>query len=207
MTGKSRRDEYAAQTRAAVVAAAVELFAANGYAATTIDAVAAQARVAKGGVYHHFANKAELFEAAFIAMEERLLGRVVEVVEATPDPEQMVMAGVDAFLTECCDPQFRRIALEEAPAALGWARWKEIDETFFLGLMKGCLEDLNSTGRYAIDDVDLTARVLFAALTEAGLAAATASDVPAGIERARTLTMQLVDGLRKPTPQRRARSR
>jgi AcrR family transcriptional regulator len=196
MTGKSRRDEYAEQTRAAVVAAAVELFAEKGYAATTIDAVAAQARVAKGGVYHHFANKAELFEAAFIAMEERLLGRVVAIVENTPDTEEMVAAGMDAFLTECCDPQFRRIALEEAPAALGWARWKEIDEDFFLGLIKGGLADLATTGRYAIVDEDLTARVLLAALTEAGLAAANAPDPTAALVRARALASQLVAGLR-----------
>jgi AcrR family transcriptional regulator len=207
MTGKSRRDEYAEQTRAAVVAAAIDLFAEKGYAATTIDAVAAQARVAKGGVYHHFANKAELFEAAFIAMEERLLGRVVTVVEATAaDPEAMFAAGIDVFLTECCDPQFRRIALEEAPAALGWARWKEIDESFFLGLFKGGLADLAATGRYAIVDEDLTARILFAALTEAGLAAATATDVAAAIERARALAGQLLDGLRaKPAPRKRAK--
>jgi AcrR family transcriptional regulator len=204
MTGKSRRNEYAEQTRAAVVAAAVELFAGKGYAATTIDAVAAQARVAKGGVYHHFANKAELFEAAFMAMEQRLLGRIVTVVEATPAADEMFAAGIDVFLTECCDPQFRRIALEEAPAALGWARWKEIDESFFLGLMKGGLGDLAATGRYAIVDADLTARALLAVLTEAGLAAAFATDQAAALERARTLVGQFLDGLRaKPAPRKR----
>jgi AcrR family transcriptional regulator len=197
MAGKSRRDEYAEQTRAAVVAAAIDLFAGGGYAATTIDAVAAQARVAKGGVYHHFANKAELFEAAFIAMEERLLARVVAVIESTPDMEQMVLAGIDTFLIECLDPQFRRIALEEAPAALGLERWKEIDETFFLGLMKGGLADLASTGRFDIPDEDLTARVLFAALTEAGLSAASAPNPNAALAVARALLNQLIDGLRK----------
>ncbi|HWA64804.1 MAG TPA: helix-turn-helix domain-containing protein [Mycobacteriales bacterium] len=196
MTGKSRREEYAAQTRAAVIAAAVELFADKGYAATTMDAVAAQARVAKGGVYHHFANKAELFEATFIAMEERLLGRVMTVIESTPDTEQMVVAGIDTFLTECFQPQFRRIVLEEAPAALGWQRFKEIDESFFLGLMKGGLADLASTGRYAVADEDLTARVLLAALTEAGLSAASASDPDAALEQARALAAQLLRGLR-----------
>lgn len=205
MTGKSRRDEYAEQTRAAVIAAAVELFAEKGYAATTVDAVAAQARVAKGGVYHHFANKAELFEAAFIAMEERLLGRIVRVVEATADPDEMFTAGIDVFLTECCDPQFRRIALEEAPAALGWARWKEIDESFFLGLMKGGLGDLAATGRYAIGNPDLTARALLAVLTEAGLAAAAAPDQQPALDEARTLVGQFIEGLRAKPAARKQR--
>jgi hypothetical protein len=109
----------------------------------------------------------------------------------------MVLAGIDAFLTECCDPTFRRIALEEAPAALGWQRWKEIDEIYFLGLMKGGLADLAATGRFEINDEDLTARVLLAALTEAGLAAASAADPTVAVERSRALALQLVEGLRK----------
>jgi AcrR family transcriptional regulator len=198
MTGKSRRDEYAEQTRAAVVEAAVSLFAANGYAATTVDAVAADARVAKGGVYHHFANKAELFEAAFIAMEERLLARVVAAINDATDMEQMVISGIDVFLAECCEPDFRQIALLEAPAALGWARWKEIDEQFFLGLMKSGLDDLASTGRYEIPDGDLTARVLLAALTEAGLSAATAARPKVEVKRAKAVIGRLLHGLRIP---------
>jgi AcrR family transcriptional regulator len=198
MTGKSRRDEYAEQTRVAVVEAAVSLFAANGYAATTIDAVAAEARVAKGGVYHHFANKAELFEAAFLAMEERLLARVVGAINDATDMEQMVISGIDVFLAQCCEPDFRRIALLDAPAALGWARWKEIDEQFFLGLMKSGLDDLVSTGRYVIPDADLTARVLLAALTEAGLAAATAPRPKVEVKRAKAVIERLLHGLRRP---------
>jgi AcrR family transcriptional regulator len=200
MTGKSRRDEYAEQTRAAVVAAAVSLFAADGYAATTIDAVAAEARVAKGGVYHHFANKAELFEAAFIAMEERLLARVMVAINDATDMEQMVVSGIDVFLAECCEPDFRQIALLDAPAALGWARWKEIDEQFFRGLMKSGLDDLASTGRYDIPDRDLTARVLLAALTEAGLAAATAARPKAEVKRAKAVINRLLQGLRVADP-------
>jgi AcrR family transcriptional regulator len=200
MTGKSRRDEYAEQTRAAVVAAAVSLFAADGYAATTIDAVAAEARVAKGGVYHHFANKAELFEAAFIAMEERLLARVLVAINDATDMEQMVISGIDVFLAECCEPDFRQIALLDAPAALGWARWKEVDEQFFRGLMKSGLDDLASTRRYDIPDRDLTARVLLAALTEAGLAAATAAKPKAEVKRAKAVINRLLHGLRAADP-------
>lgn len=196
MAAKSRRDEYAEQTRAAVVEAAVALFAANGYAATTIDAVAAEARVAKGGVYHHFANKAELFEAAFVAMEERLLRSVLAAIDDASDMERMVLSGIEVFLAECCQPDFRQIALLDAPAALGWARWKEIDEQFFLGLMRGGLDDLASTGRYEIPDADLTARVLLAALTEAGLAAATAARPKVEIKRAQAVIGRLLQGLR-----------
>jgi hypothetical protein len=129
-------------------------------------------------------------------MEERLLARVTVAIDGATDMEQMVISGIDVFLAECCEPDFRQIALLDAPAALGWARWKEIDEQFFLGLMKGGLDDLASTGRYGIQDRDLTARVFLAALAEAGLAAATAAKPKGEVKRAKAVMRRLLHGLR-----------
>jgi AcrR family transcriptional regulator len=196
MAGKTRREEYAELTRTAVVNAAIARFAADGYQATTIDAIAEEARVTKGGVYHHFADKAELFEAAFIAMEERLQRHVAAGLAGLSDPVELVTAGIDLFLAECAHEDFRRIALEQAPGALGWARWKKIDEAYFLGMIKGGLSGLAATGDYDIPDGDLTARILLAALGEAGLSVAAAADPDAERARARALLLQLVRGLR-----------
>ena len=52
-------------TVGALVDAARELFAQDGFAATSLDAVAARANVTKGAVYHHFDGKRQLFEAVF----------------------------------------------------------------------------------------------------------------------------------------------
>ncbi len=49
----------------AILAAAEAVFAANGYAATTIEAVAAKAGIAKGSVYNYFQSKEALFEQVF----------------------------------------------------------------------------------------------------------------------------------------------
>jgi AcrR family transcriptional regulator len=51
-------------TREAVLEAARELFAAHGYQATTVRAVAAAAGVSPGMIHHFFATKDELFLAA-----------------------------------------------------------------------------------------------------------------------------------------------
>ena len=50
-------------TRGAILDAAGNLFSGQGFAATSVDAVAAAAGVAKGAVYHHFASKEAIFEA------------------------------------------------------------------------------------------------------------------------------------------------
>jgi AcrR family transcriptional regulator len=196
MAGKTRRAEYAELTRAAVVDAAVARFTADGYAATTIDAIAQDARVTKGGIYHHFAGKAELFEAAFVAMEERLLAKVTSGLAGVHDPLVLMTAGIDLFLAECTHQDFRRIALEEAPTALGWARWKQLDEHYFLGLVRGGLDSLAATGGYDIAAGDLTARMLLAALGEAGLAMAASPEPETERRRARTAILQFLQGLR-----------
>jgi AcrR family transcriptional regulator len=50
-------------TRQKVFRAAVELIAEHGYAATTVDAIAERAGVAKGTVFYNFGSKEGLFEA------------------------------------------------------------------------------------------------------------------------------------------------
>jgi TetR/AcrR family transcriptional repressor of mexJK operon len=52
------------EKRAAILVAAVKLFVARGYDATSMDAVATEAGVSKLTVYNHFSDKENLFLAA-----------------------------------------------------------------------------------------------------------------------------------------------
>jgi AcrR family transcriptional regulator len=196
VTGPGRREEYAAATRAAIVEAAVARFAADGYAATSVDMIAQDARVTKGGVYHHFRDKAELFEAVFVAVQEALLERLAARVAGLPMGWEFVHTGIDEYLAACCEDVNRRIALEDAPAALGWPRWRQLEERFFLGTATTLLEGLRDEGLIAVEDVPLTARMLLGALAEAGLAVADAADREAERGRASTLVMRFLQGLR-----------
>ncbi|MCF6390177.1 TetR/AcrR family transcriptional regulator [Mycobacterium sp. MBM] len=54
---RTRRDEYAEQTRLAVVTAARQLFAERGYVATTVNDIAAASRVSPGTVYQQCGGK------------------------------------------------------------------------------------------------------------------------------------------------------
>jgi AcrR family transcriptional regulator len=170
----SRRKEYAELTRTAILEAATDRFVADGYAATSIDAVAAAARVSKGSVYHHFSDKAELFEAVFVTLEQRLLDAVAAALAKIDDPWAVMAAGTTVYLEFCSQPDFRRIALQDAPVALGWARWRELEEQFFLGLITAGLASMADAGLIALPPGDIAARMLLAALSEAGLAVAAA---------------------------------
>ncbi len=66
------RPEHKAETRARIVESARTLFNRHGYDNVTIDMVMEAASLTRGGFYHHFRNKQELFAAA---VSNFLMGR------------------------------------------------------------------------------------------------------------------------------------
>jgi AcrR family transcriptional regulator len=89
------RDEQARRTRRAIVTAAHDLFLAQGYAATTIDAIAQAAHVSRRTVFSSVGGKATLLKLAYewaIAGDDEpipLAGRpAVKAIQAEPDPRK-----------------------------------------------------------------------------------------------------------------------
>ena len=80
-------------TTTSLVAAGRELFAADGYAATSLDAVVERAGLTKGALYHHFAGKRELFAAVFEAEQRRLNEVVAVAYTGIDDPWEAFEAG------------------------------------------------------------------------------------------------------------------
>ncbi len=60
-------------TRQRIVAAAVALFAEQGFDATSVTEVVARAGVAKGALYHHFASKDDLLYEVYRELVDRQL--------------------------------------------------------------------------------------------------------------------------------------
>lgn len=71
-----------------ILAAAERVFSENGYAATTIEAVAHQAGIAKGSVYNYFDSKQQLFIGLYNYVMRRdfeQLGRLAKQPEAASE--------------------------------------------------------------------------------------------------------------------------
>jgi AcrR family transcriptional regulator len=178
----SRRAEYSESTRSALVGSAIELFTEGGYAATSLDAVAAAARVTKGALYHHFpGGKKALFEAAFEQVEEQLNQRVVAEAQANNGtPWESSAAALGAFLDTCLEPVYRRVIWEEGPHALGFGTWWEMEQRHALGLISAMLSKLMDSGLIERMPVDPLARSLGGALAAAACAMSEAED-PRGV--------------------------
>jgi AcrR family transcriptional regulator len=100
---RPRRDARAqrrGERREAILAAALEEFAARGFAAARLDDVARRAGVAKGTIYLYFSDKESLFQE----LVRTMLSPMVGVIEAAPAADLPVRAVaetiVDLFVRE-----------------------------------------------------------------------------------------------------------
>lgn len=193
---RSRREEYTEATRRALLDSAAAAFVERGYTEASLEDIARAARLTKGALYHHFSGKQDLFRAVFEEVEAEMIDGVRRAGEHEPDQWRRLLAGIRAFLDACTTPRYRRIALEEGPAALGWDRWREIDERYSLALVRTPLARLMRAGILQERPVDLVARVVLAALTEAGMAVAGAPDRQAARRDADELITALLTGFR-----------
>ncbi|HEX2086534.1 MAG TPA: TetR/AcrR family transcriptional regulator [Solirubrobacteraceae bacterium] len=188
--------EQGEATRARLVRVARRLFASKGYGATSIGDITSGARVTRGALYHHFPDKAALFEAVFLQIEEELGPKIGAAVAAEKRPERRLEAGLNAFLDACLDAEFQRIVMLDAPSVLGWERWHEIDAAYGLGMTQIALQSAMEDGYLRRQDPEPLAHLILGALNEAGLAIARADDVGAARRRFGEALEQWVDGLR-----------
>jgi AcrR family transcriptional regulator len=199
-TAKSRRDQFSEATRAALLEAATTRFATLGFAGTSLEDVAADIRATRGAVYHHFSSKKALFEAVFEALETDAVQRSAQAGARGEDPWQRAMFALDSFLDTCTDPVYGRIVWQEAPIAMGWARWEELENKFAFGLIEEYVRALVDGGQLVDLPVDTTARLAFCMLGGAGqaLSRATEDEKPRLQEEYRTVIGRMLAGLATP---------
>jgi AcrR family transcriptional regulator len=172
----SLRAEQVAQTRTALVTAARRLFGGKGFAATSVEDIVREARVTTGALYHHFPTKAAVFEAVFEQVHADLLMASAEAAASADGAIELLTAGFGAFLDKVLDPEVQRIVITDAPAVLGMARFIELDERPAIEATVAVIEDANRSGALRVDDPQTLARMLFGALTRAGLLIASSPD-------------------------------
>lgn len=166
--------ERSASTRAALLAAARELFTEHGFAGAAREDIVERAGVTRGAMYHHFAGKEDLFRSVVLELEAECGVRLMEAAIQGTDELDRLRRGCQAFLDAAMDPAVRRIVLLDAPAVLGWQEWRAIEEEYGLHLMKVALAEAVEAGQLDPQPVEPLAHMLLAAVNEAALLVANA---------------------------------
>lgn len=182
-------------TRARIVEIARSLFARSGYDATSVETVLLESGLSRGALYHHFRDKAALFEAVLEAMEAEIAEKLRAASVGIADPIAAMRAGSDAWLALSRDQAVKQIVLIDAPAVVGWRKWREIDARFGFGLIKAGLKNLSKAGRLDAGMVEPLSHVLLASMMELALVVARADNPAAATRSARAALRQLIDRL------------
>jgi AcrR family transcriptional regulator len=196
MSGRSRKEEYAAATRAALIAVARELFAVRGFAEVSIDEIARGARVTKGALYHHFDDKVALFRAVVEAIEADIAGRVRAAAAKPSKPWDQLVAACHAYLDACMDRDVQRIVVLDAASVLGWKLWCEIDKAYGLGVLQERLAAALAAGLIEPQPLEPAAQLVLGALNVAGRVIAEADDAVGKRAEVSTTIDRLLSGLR-----------
>jgi AcrR family transcriptional regulator len=176
--GTSRRQQYSASTKRALVDVAEELFTESGYAATSLDAIVAGAQVTKGALYHHFSGKQALFEAVFERVEDDAARAIQKALKGHRDPWEKATAGLRAFLEVVREARYRRIVIQEGPSVLGYERFREQEERSTFANVLEIVRSVLAAGQWELDeDLQQTfARIFFGAMSSAGESVSGAED-------------------------------
>ena len=191
--------ERSAATRDALVTAGRELFGLRGYAGVGTEEVVRAAGVSRGALYHHFADKAELFAAVLQSVEEIANARVMAAVAAAgpDDPIAAMQLATAAFLDVCTEPGMARIMLIDAPAVLGAPGEGDVSESD-LGLVVQLLSRGIELGRIAAQPVMPLARILLGALREAAVFLARAPDPAAARDQVGAVLNRIIESVTTP---------
>ncbi len=192
-----RRAEYSASTKRALVDVAEELFAEDGYAGTSLDAIVAGARVTKGALYHHFTGKQALFEAVFERVEGAASKAIHDQIKNERDPWEKARAGLRVFLEVVRDPTYRRVVIQDGPAVLGYERFREQEERSTFANVLAIVASVLTEGRLDLDDAmqRTFARIFFGAMSSAGESVSLAEDPDAASDRVEAAIGIILDGL------------
>lgn len=94
-TEKTRQKQQAA--REALLKAAHRSVATQGFSATSIQQLAADAGLATGSVYRHFPSKADLFSEVFCRATEHEVAQVANALSTAGTPLQRIEFGIRQF--------------------------------------------------------------------------------------------------------------
>lgn len=92
--GRPRQDGRAALTKADILAAAIPIFATSGYAGASIRDICSAISAHSSSVFHHFANKEELFSECYDYVASPYIDLYETITKTIKDPEKAMVVSI-----------------------------------------------------------------------------------------------------------------
>ncbi len=170
-TRRSNKERTEA-TRAALIKAARALFIKKGYWETGTPEIAKAAKVTRGALYHHFADKTDLFRAVALHEAQTVAKRIKKETTDLNSPLEALMSGTDAYFAAMAVPGRTRLLLIDGPSILGPAEMSRIDKETGGETLRQGLAFAMSKGELKNAPLEALAEILSAAFDKAALAIA-----------------------------------
>jgi AcrR family transcriptional regulator len=174
-------------TRLALIEAARALFVGKGYGDTSTPEIATAAGITRGALYHHFADKRDLFRQVLLREGEAV---AADIEAATPEqlsPREALLEGSKAYLNAMTAPGRTRLLLIDGPAVLGMAEVMAMDDATSAKSLRQGLE------RAGLGKGEVSLDALTPLLAAAFDRAALAIDAGADVEETRTAMLWLLE--------------
>ncbi|ODR23820.1 hypothetical protein AWC21_03935 [Mycolicibacterium peregrinum] len=186
------------RSRQQILSAAREMFSRVGFAAASTEEIARAAGVGtRGALYHHFEDKSALFGAVFEEVLKELMDRHVDPFIGLPSGFGRLKRTIDSYLDTGLDSDIRRIVLD-APAVLGWERFRAIGSSYGLNTIRQLVADGVRDGSMRAVAPDALAHLLLVSCEEAALYVGNSDDVPAARVAVGEALDALLEGVRNP---------
>lgn len=154
-------------TRLALIDAARALFVSKGYGETSTPEIAVAAGITRGALYHHFADKRDLFRQVLVREAETVAADIEAATPRQLTPREALLQGSKAYLDAMAAPGRTRLLLIEGPAVLGLEEVMAIDAATSANSLRQGLENAR-LGKGEVS-LDALARLLSAAFDRAAL--------------------------------------
>jgi AcrR family transcriptional regulator len=192
------QNERTTTTRKAILASARALLMTSAYDKVSVDDIASRAGVAKGAIYHHFKSKQTVFEAVLDEVQADLAEQLqVRLASNTgPRTPESIARNVRLYLLAASQVGLRQIILMDGPVVLGWKRWREIDDRYFLEAIRSGVEAIMPPGTGS-PDIEAATQLLGGAIAEAALICGASSNPEAMAGRLCESLEKMLNGLQK----------
>ena len=127
--GTNRRAAHVEDTRRGLLDAARALFTERGYQATATEEIVHRAGLTRGALYHHFRDKADLFESVFDEVAGEVSGSLRRLdatggTGAPGDAWDLYRLNNEIYLDAASgNSAYRQVVLIDGPAVFGWTLW------------------------------------------------------------------------------------